>query len=82
MALTPLIVILVFVAIIFFFAGLAAGLSFSECTATKFELQPYDAEQLRVTIHNLIEQMNELTEQVDSVTSHVESEIVLTKSDA
>jgi len=79
MDLTPIIIISVFIGIVFFLAGLTVGFSFNKCTPIKYTLSPYDAEQLRITAHNLNEQISELIDQVDSVTSHVESEIVLTQ---
>jgi len=81
MDLTPIIIISVFIVIVFFLAGLTVGFSFSKCAEIKHTLNPYDAEQMRITMHNLSEQISELTEQVDSVTSHVESNIVLTRAD-
>ena len=80
MDLTPIIIISVFIGAVFFLAGLTVGFSFNKCTPIKYTLSPYDAEQLRITMHNLDEQLNELSEQIDSVTSHVESDIVLNQA--
>jgi len=80
MDLTSLIIILIFVGIVFFLAGLTVGFSFNKCAPIKYTLSPDDAEQFRITMHNLNEQISELTEQVDSVTSHVKSDIVLTQA--
>lgn len=73
-----MIVILSIVALaIAFFAGLTVGFSFNECAKTKHELSQYDAEQLRITMHNLQEQFDELNDQIHSVTAHVESDVTL-----